>query len=377
MLSLSRPLLPRAAALCRRLCRFSKFQDGGVAFLEPAPSPPVRKTTSYQWRKNDKERTKAAHVKLVNRLNADNDIVIYTDGSAIPNPGRIGLGVSARCGDTLTTYGKPIGIGSNITAELCAIHSAIVTTLQTDVSNFKRVFIFSDCQTAIDLSLKRCTPMHSFTLVSNIQSTLQQLKAKLQVTILWVPAHVGVPGNEAANTAAQNAATAVPTTSPILGQPLIPLSTSRAFIKSALKERLQRRWFKTVAEKVGLDHLTRLRADVSAAPAFWVGTRRQQTILARLRLGTCGLNFSRSRLLANVNEECDCGKCETVRHFLLECPRFETARSELVKNIRTIHPGIINEDLLLGGGGVDLSLEHWEIVVSSVEKYVLSSKRSI
>ena len=147
-----------------------------------------------------------------------------------------------------------------------------MTTLQTDVLNFKRVCIFSDCQTAIDLSLKRCTPMHSFTLVSNIQSTLQQLKAKLQVTILWVPAHVGVPGNEAANTAAQNAATAVPTTSPILGQPLIPLSTSRAFIKSALKERLQRRWFKTVAEKVGLDHLTRLRADVSAAPAFWVGT---------------------------------------------------------------------------------------------------------
>ena len=249
-------------------------------------------------------------------------------------------------------------------------------TLQTDVSNFKRVFIFSDCQTAIDLSLKRCTLMHSFTLVSNIQSTLQQLKAKLQVTILWVPAHVGVPGNEAANTAAQNAATAVPTTSPILGQPLIPLSTSRAFIKSALKE-LQRRWFKTVAEKVGLDHLTRLRADVSAAPAFWVGIRRQQTILARQRLGTCGLNFSRSRLLANVNEECDCGKCETVRHFLLECPRFETARSELVKNIRTIYPGIINEDLLLGGGGVDLSLERWEIIVSSVEKYVLSSKRSV
>ena len=27
------PFLPRAAALCRRLCRFSVFQDGGAAFL--------------------------------------------------------------------------------------------------------------------------------------------------------------------------------------------------------------------------------------------------------------------------------------------------------------------------------------------------------
>ena len=111
------------------MCRFADFQDGGAAFLEPVPSPPVKKTTSYQWRKNDKERAKVAHSKLVNRLDANSDIVIYTDGSAIPNPGRIGLGVSAKCGDRLTTYSQPIGIGSNITAELCALHSAIATTL--------------------------------------------------------------------------------------------------------------------------------------------------------------------------------------------------------------------------------------------------------
>ena len=158
----------------------------------------------------------------------------------------------------------------------------------------------------------------------DIHSVLQRIEAKIPVTILWVPAHVGVPGNEAANTAAQNAANAVIATGPVLGQPLIPLSTSRAFIKSALKERLQRRWLATVAGKAGLDHLSRLRADVSAASAFLVGTRRQQTTLARLRLGTCGLNFSRSRLLDNVNEKCECGKRETARHFLLECPRFES-----------------------------------------------------
>ncbi len=133
----------------------------------------------------------------------------------------------------------------------------------------------------------------------------------------------------------------------------------------------------TVAEKVGLDHLSRLRPGVSAAAAFFVGTRRQQTILARLRLGTCNLNFSRSRLDAGVSEECDCGKRETVRHFLLECTRFDSARSKLVDDIRTIWPGIVNEDLLLGGSGVHLPLEHWEIIVSSLEKYVLSTKRSI
>ena len=100
-------------------------------------------------------------------------------------------------------------------------------------------------------------------------------------------------------------------------------------------------------------------------------------MLARLRLGTCGLNFSKSRLFAHVNEECECGERETVRHFLLECSRFESARAELVADIRTVWQGAITEDILLGGGGVHLPLEHWQAIAASVEKYVLSTKRTI
>ena len=59
---------------------------------------------------------------------------------------------------------------------------------------------------------------------------------------------------------------------------------------------------------------------VRMSTAFFVGTRRQQTILARLRLSTCNLNFSRSRLDASVDEECECGGRETIRHFCLSAP---------------------------------------------------------
>ena len=274
--------------------------------------------------------------------------------------------MSTKCGSKLNTYSKSIGIGSNITAELCALQSAIETTLQSNLANFRRVFIFSDCQSAIDLSLKRCTPTYSFVLVSDIHSALQRLQAKISVTILYVPAHVGVPGTETAK-AAQSAALAVASKSPTPAQPLIPLSTSNAFVRCALKARQQRSWFPIVQAKRGLDHLSRLRPCVFAASAFFVGTRRQQTILARLRFGTCNLNFSKSRLHANVNEECECGMRETVRHFLLECTLFESARSELVANVRTIRTmrdKVITEDVLLGGSGVSLSPEHWEVIVS-------------
>ena len=277
----------------------------------------------------------------------------------------------------MSTYGVPIGIGSNITAELCAILSAVVTTLQANLAPFNRVFIFSDCQTAIDLALNRCTPSHSFDLVSKIHVELECLRSKIPVSILWVPAHVGVPGNEAANTAAQKAANAVVSISPIPGQPLVPFSTSCAFIKRALKIRSQQQWFSIVAKKVGLDHLSRIRADVSAAPAFFVGTRQQQTILAKLRFGTCNLNFSKSRLNAHVNEECECGMAETVGHFLLRCPRYNRFRDEMRATIRPICSGTIDEDLLLGGGGVKFTPENWETIVASVANFVLSTKRSI
>ena len=372
------PFLPRAAALCRRLCRFSEFSDGSPDFLEPIPSPPIRREASHKWKTQHKEQAKATHLKFIGRLNAAKDIVIYTDGSATPNPGRIGLGVSAMCGGVSTTYGKSIGIGSNITAELCAIHSAIKVTLQTNnLHNFNRVFIFSDCQTAIDLALKRSTITHSFEIVKNIHTQLELLQARIVVTILWVPAHVGVPGNEAADTAARNAASNVEGTSPILGQPLIPIATSRAFLKRAFKQQLQQRWFSTVAQKSNTEHLSRLRADVSAAPAFLAGTRKEQTILARLRFGSCNLNAFKSRMYGNVNEECECGEIETVRHFLLHCPRYASPRTVMMTTIRTIWQGAINEELLLGGGGARLPYEHWELVVSSVAKFVLSTKRSL
>ena len=89
------------------------------------------------------------------------------------------------------------------------------------------------------------------------------------------------------------------------------------------------------------------------------------------------MNYSRSKQDINVNEECQCGERETVEHFLLECARFERAREELMADVRTVWDKVINEDVLLGGGGITLAPEKWQVIVSAVEKYVLSTKRSI
>ena len=53
------------------------------------------------------------------------DAVVYTDGSALPNPGKIGLGVAFVLGGEPRPEGQPIGIGSILTAELCALRYAL------------------------------------------------------------------------------------------------------------------------------------------------------------------------------------------------------------------------------------------------------------
>jgi len=243
--------------------------------------------------------------------------------------------------------------------------------------DFTRLFIFSDCQNAIDLTLDRTTVAHSFEIIELIHDRLTRLREVVTVAVLYVPAHVGVPGNEAANTAAQNAANSVVATEPVRGQPLVPLATSNALIRGALKERRQLTWLSTVAEKSGMQHLSRLRVDVSKPTAFFVGTRRQQTVLARLRFGTCGLNASRSRWYAGVNEECVCGQTETVRHFLLECELYNIARRDMIAAIRTVWNGVITEDVLLGGSGVPMLAEAWKTVVAAVANFVFNTRRVV
>ena len=91
----------------------------------------------------------------------------------------------------------PIGIGSILTAELCAINSALQWVLNTPkVLEYQRLFIFSDCQTAINLIYRRATPKGCFTLIQSIQEGMSRAREVIDTELLWVPAHVGVPATK-------------------------------------------------------------------------------------------------------------------------------------------------------------------------------------
>ena len=231
-------------------------------------------------------------------------------------------------------------------------------------------FVFSDSQCALDLINQRTTANGSFELLRTIRSRLCSLKRTISVELLWVPAHVGVRGNELADTAAKKAAAAVQSTAPAPGQPLVPLATSKALLRAAMKQRRQLMWLKTLANKGAMQHL-------SKAPAFFVGCKSQQVILARLRLGHCGLNLSQSRWLGGVDESCDCGDRESVRHFLLYCRKYAAERAQMMTAIEEVWAHEVTEDVLLGGSGVRMSGPDWEVIVSAVAHFVRRTGRAV
>ena len=331
------------------------------------------------------EAAKKAHRKLLGRLNPAVDAVIYTDGSAVPNPGKIGLGVAITFNNKTLTISSPVGIGSILTAELCAIKVALMKLKELirekAILDCRRTLVFSDCQSAIELVNGATSPSGDFQLISVIQDAAKSVRQTMQLDILWVPAHVGVHGNELANSAAQRGAYAVVGNSPIVGQPPIPLSTSTGLIRNALKERRQRRWLSTALSKQGCEHLTRIKPDISYSSSFFVGSRADQIIMARLRLGSSALNASASRYTPNVSQEsqeCDCGhSSETVSHFLLGCPKYARARETMIATVKAACPIAITEEVLLGGTAVRVSEQQSAAIVRAVATFARATQRQI
>jgi hypothetical protein len=63
-------------------------------------------------------------------------------------------------------------------------------------------------------------------------------------------------------------------------------------------------------------------------------SRPEAVLLAQVRTGYCRLNDYLHSINATENNRCECGARETVRHFLLECKKWEQDRRQLQRRVR-------------------------------------------
>lgn len=260
------------------------------------------------------------------QLRHSNSTLIYTDGSKDPQRRKtsaafVAPSIPAQNAVLLPSY---IPIAS---AELWAIRLALdYISVSPLLSN---VTICSDSRSALQMLLRPLPPSGQHPLVAEILHKIHvYLSQKGSLTLQWVPAHVGVEGNELADTAAKEA------TSTLSTQVEIP-NHARDFYPS-ISRAVSEQW---IEDAYDYDPYYPQVPWIlqSHRPPLHTLPRAQETLLHQLRMGR-----TRTRsVLHQMNQVTtpDCRYCtapkETISHLLEHCPSLSQHRSQLEINIQS------------------------------------------
>ena len=224
----------------------------------------------------------------------------------------------------------------------------------------------TDSRSGIE-ALNNYTPKHQSHTINSIKWKAQDLKseANMDITIQWIPSHVGVEGNEEADTTAKSAhenLQDVPT----------PLDPSEA--KFLTKMAQHQRWQLIYDTKKQRLHLGAIKPVIEKWP--WTNTQSRQidTAMTKLQLGHVGLNQNLNRF--NMTESQLCSTCrvpETVPHFLTECTKYSVQKTKLMATLLTKNITHADYKILLGSG--NLSQEHKTFIAKAVGSFLCSTGR--
>lgn len=177
---------------------------------DPNQQEPIPPFVTPPWQRGPETHIDETEEKARNRHDRETatglSLSIYTDGSGID--GRIGA--AAVCPLTQQTRAADMGsdtVSTVYAAELKGVSLALkIAQEYTDRDGRRqKVAIYTDNQAAI-WSLTKAEGRSGAYIVKDIARQIQNLQDRgRQVEVRWIPAHTGVPGNEAADRAAKEA----------------------------------------------------------------------------------------------------------------------------------------------------------------------------
>ena len=204
------------------------------------------------------------------------------------------------------SYEKELSI---FTAELRALHLAL---LDIKLRPEEKHIIFSDSKSALQ-AIQDITSTN--TEVKKLFELHTEIRQTKQVIFCWVPSHIGIVGNEAADREAKAA----------LGSPVsdhtIPAQDFLTKVTIYIKNKMENFW-----NDIILNKLKEVVPDLSEHYQISCNNRKDEVVVTRLRIGHS--RFTHSYLLKGESApECvACGTLFTIKHILIECIDFAEAR---------------------------------------------------
>ena len=254
-----------------------------------------------------------------------NAVFVFTDGSK----SSAGVGYAAVFQNFNRSFSLP-NYASIFTAELFGILCALKEIVKMKEANF---VIFSDSRSVLQV-LESFNPLNP--LVLDILEWLFLIEQRGQtVSFCWVPAHVGVQGNELADNLAKEASlTKTPQ------KCSLPFRDYNPVIKSAVENLWQFCW--------DLESSNKMREITQHIRpwSYYHMPRRRETALCRLRIGHTRLTHG--YLMCQDSQPCcsDCVVPLTVRHVVLECPSLNELRTRCFSSCRNMSSDFTLEAIL-------------------------------
>ena len=132
-------------------------------------------------------------------------IEVYIDGSSKGNPGPGGAGIVIQdkaTQGTLGIHGIPLGYVTNNQAEFLALKHALLELKNQELSR-EPISILTDSQLVVGIFFQNWKAKANLHLVVEIRDLVKDFP---QLTFAYVRGHNGTPGNELADSLAQEAA---------------------------------------------------------------------------------------------------------------------------------------------------------------------------